>query len=308
MRWTRGRRGLQRPERRHQFPITDLIFWRQDVGWPRLDRRRDPVAQSAAKSWSHLRSAVVTAAADSSATRATRRRPNRAQTDARRESDASTKSTPKTCKNDSLFWGIWIDNMFDYGSSRRPYGVNGARLVTLNRRECKDAYYLYKAMWEPRNRRCTSWTNGAGCATTTCRLSRLLVGRGARADCGKRHAGRDRIRPCSSTGRIRWPCTDGRGESPGGRAARQRDYSCRQRFKTETDAGPSANSRSANDKLGRRASARKRPGNRARRRTPGPLDRWAAGRGRPSGIDIGFERAGIGTFASEHTASRSSRL
>lgn len=37
--------------------------------------------------------------------------------------------------------------MFDYGSSRRPYGINGAGLVTLNRREKKDAYYLYKAMW-----------------------------------------------------------------------------------------------------------------------------------------------------------------
>lgn len=53
----------------------------------------------------------------------------------------------KNLQNDSLFWGVWIDNMFDYGSSRRAYGVNGAGLVTLNRRECKDAYYLYKAMW-----------------------------------------------------------------------------------------------------------------------------------------------------------------
>ena len=53
----------------------------------------------------------------------------------------------KNLQNDSLFWGAWIDNMFDYGSSRRPYGINGAGLVTLNRREKKDAYYLYKAMW-----------------------------------------------------------------------------------------------------------------------------------------------------------------
>ena len=53
----------------------------------------------------------------------------------------------KNLQNDSLFWGAWIDNMFDYGSSRRPYGINGAGLVTLNRRDKKDAYYLYKAMW-----------------------------------------------------------------------------------------------------------------------------------------------------------------
>lgn len=53
----------------------------------------------------------------------------------------------KNLQNDSLFWGTWINNMFDYGSVRRPYGVNGAGLVTIDRRERKDAFYLYKALW-----------------------------------------------------------------------------------------------------------------------------------------------------------------
>ena len=53
----------------------------------------------------------------------------------------------KNLQNDSLFWGTWVNNMFDYGSARRPYGINGEGLVTLDRRECKDAYYLYRALW-----------------------------------------------------------------------------------------------------------------------------------------------------------------
>ena len=37
--------------------------------------------------------------------------------------------------------------MFEYGSARRVYSLNGQGLVTLNRREKKDAYYLYRALW-----------------------------------------------------------------------------------------------------------------------------------------------------------------
>ena len=48
---------------------------------------------------------------------------------------------------DSLFWGTWVENMFEYGSSRRTYGLNANGLITLDRREKKDAYYLYRALW-----------------------------------------------------------------------------------------------------------------------------------------------------------------
>ena len=37
--------------------------------------------------------------------------------------------------------------MFDYGSARRPQGVEATGLVTLDRRRCKDAFHLYKALW-----------------------------------------------------------------------------------------------------------------------------------------------------------------
>ena len=100
------------------------------------------------KNWSHLRSAVSYGGSGFIGHKS-----YTAQAEPRSNWMPEEKQTrfheeyAKNLQNDSLFWGIWIDNMFDYGSSRRPYGVNGAGLVTLNRRECKDAYYLYKAMW-----------------------------------------------------------------------------------------------------------------------------------------------------------------
>lgn len=129
--------------------ITDLIVWRQDVGW-RRGSTDDVILwrNQLQKNWSHLRSAVSYGGSGFIGHKS-----YTAQAEPRSNWMPEEKQTrfheeyAKNLQNDSLFWGIWIDNMFDYGSSRRPYGVNGAGLVTLNRRECKDAYYLYKAMW-----------------------------------------------------------------------------------------------------------------------------------------------------------------
>ena len=45
------------------------------------------------------------------------------------------------------FCGVWLNNMFDYASSRRPYSLNRAGLVEYDHRTKKDAYYLYRAAW-----------------------------------------------------------------------------------------------------------------------------------------------------------------
>ena len=129
--------------------ITDLIVWRQDVGWQRGSAEdvilwRDQLQ----KNWSHLRSGVCYGGSGFIGHKS-----YTAQAEPRTNWMPEEKQTrfheeyAKNLQNDSLFWGVWINNMFDYGSSRRPYGVNGSGLVTLNRRECKDAYYLYKSMW-----------------------------------------------------------------------------------------------------------------------------------------------------------------
>lgn len=129
--------------------ITDLVVWRQDVGW-RRGSTDDVVVwrDQLHKNWSHLRSGVCYGGSGFIGHKS-----YTAQAEPRSNWMPEEKQTrfheeyAKNLQNDTLFWGVWIDNMFDYGSSRRPYGVNGAGLVTLDRREHKDAYYLYKALW-----------------------------------------------------------------------------------------------------------------------------------------------------------------
>lgn len=129
--------------------VTDLIVWRQDVGWKKGST--DDVAiwrDQLRKNWSHLRSGVAyggsgfighksyTAQAESRVNWAPENRQTRFH-----------EEYARNLQGDTLFWGVWLNNMYDYGSARRPYGLNGSGLVTLDRRTCKDAYYLYRALW-----------------------------------------------------------------------------------------------------------------------------------------------------------------
>ena len=129
--------------------ITDLIVWKQNVGWQHGSTDdvivwRDQLQ----KNWSHLRSGVSYGGpgflGHKSYTTQSEPRSNWLPEE---KQTLFHEEYARNLQNDSLFWGVWIENLFDYGSARRAYGVNGSGLVTLNRRECKDAFYLYKAMW-----------------------------------------------------------------------------------------------------------------------------------------------------------------
>lgn len=53
-------------------------------------------------------------------------------------------------RNDSLFWGLFVDSLFDYvatGTSRSSGGICDMGVVSFNRQVRKDAFYLYKAAW-----------------------------------------------------------------------------------------------------------------------------------------------------------------
>ena len=50
-------------------------------------------------------------------------------------------------RSSGIFWGVWLNSMFDYGSSRRVYGVNQSGMVDFEHRNRKDAYYLYRSLW-----------------------------------------------------------------------------------------------------------------------------------------------------------------
>lgn len=129
--------------------ITDLIVWRQDVGWRKgttddVTVWRDQLQ----KGWSHLRSGICYGGSGFIGHKSyTAQAAPRANWMPEERQTRFHEQYAKNLQNDSLFWGTWINNMFDYGSVRRPYGVNGAGLVTIDRRERKDAFYLYKALW-----------------------------------------------------------------------------------------------------------------------------------------------------------------
>ncbi|MFQ7503782.1 MAG: glycoside hydrolase family 2 protein [Alistipes finegoldii] len=132
--------------------ITDLIVWRQDVGWRKgttddVTVWRDQLQ----KGWSHLRSGICYGGSGFIGHKSyTAQAAPRANWMPEERQTRFHEQYAKNLQNDSLFWGTWINNMFDYGSVRRPYGVNGAGLVTIDRRERKDAYYLYRALWNER--------------------------------------------------------------------------------------------------------------------------------------------------------------
>ena len=132
--------------------VTDLIVLRQNVGWSK--GHADDVAVwcsqlSARDRWSDMRFAVCygeegipshLAERVERATRGARHLPER------RQSYMHGRYADIIGSND-IFWGVWLETLCDYASSRRPYGINHSGLVGYDRRECKDAYYLYRALW-----------------------------------------------------------------------------------------------------------------------------------------------------------------
>ena len=67
-------------------------------------------------------------------------RPERAQT-------AMHESYSSLILESEQFWGVWLDNMFDYASMFRVEGMNYSGMVAYDHKTKKDAYYLYRALW-----------------------------------------------------------------------------------------------------------------------------------------------------------------
>lgn len=138
--------------------ITDLISWDHYLGW----REGQPGDINAWRrhlraEWKILRSAVSYGAGASIYQQGDSLRrpawqgawhPERWQTHLHEE-------YLKNLSADPAFWGIFVANMFDYGAVSYPggrdQGVNDMGLVTFDRKDCKDAYYLYKACWNDRD-------------------------------------------------------------------------------------------------------------------------------------------------------------
>lgn len=133
--------------------ITDLIVWQQEVGWEKGSP--DDVAvwrDLLRRNWSHLASGVCYGEPGFPAHQYNAVPPvSRTNWIPEQRQSRFHEAYAKNLEQDSLFWGVWVNNLFDYGSARRPYGVNGSGLMTQDRRERKDVYYLYRAMWNKRD-------------------------------------------------------------------------------------------------------------------------------------------------------------
>ncbi len=133
--------------------VTDLIVWRQNIGWDR-GALSDISAWSSLlhSKWGHMASAVSYGEAGSADHQEgmypSKRRPSNSRvwaTEARARS--FHEGYAAVLDSDSLFWGVWINNMFDFKSSRTALGENTSGVVSFDREVRKDIFYLYKSLW-----------------------------------------------------------------------------------------------------------------------------------------------------------------
>ena len=132
--------------------ITDLIVWQQAVGWQSGETSDLDVWQSALRTnWSHLRQAVCYGESingvrygDTGTTKASQNK-FASQAHQRRFHEDYSRLL-----DEELFWGIWINSMFDMGSSRYVRGVRNAGVVAGDHTRKRDLFYLYKSQWNRR--------------------------------------------------------------------------------------------------------------------------------------------------------------
>ena len=135
--------------------VSDLIVWQQDLGWERGSFEDLKVwKESLSRDWSNLRSAVAYGESGSTeqqsdvamkpATIDERWLPERWHTEFHEQ-------YAQRFVQDSLFWGVWINNMYDFGSVRHNDGISRRGVVSFDRKEHKDAYYLYRALWNKKS-------------------------------------------------------------------------------------------------------------------------------------------------------------
>ena len=132
--------------------VTDLAVLRQNVGWMKgsiedVDIWCDQLSSN--ESWATLRCGVNYGEAGvrgHNTERIERAERNSRHLPERRQSDMHERYIEQI-DDAGIFWGVWLDNMFDYASARRKYGCNLAGMVEYDHATRKDAYYLYRARW-----------------------------------------------------------------------------------------------------------------------------------------------------------------
>ncbi|MFI3332795.1 MAG: glycoside hydrolase family 2 TIM barrel-domain containing protein [Rikenellaceae bacterium] len=134
--------------------ISDLIVWNQSMGWDRglftdLDLWRNMLHNK----WGNMRSAVIygqNGRIDQQSQASDYKGSNQYNNSAWKPEGRQRVFHEEYAKRigvDTLFWGVCLNSMFDFKSSRNALGENNSGLVSFDRRSRKDIFYLYKAQW-----------------------------------------------------------------------------------------------------------------------------------------------------------------
>lgn len=134
--------------------ITDLIVWRQSLGWNKgLFSDIDVWSNIIHTNWSNMRSAVsygqqgrIDQQSSPAEYKSTSQYNAATWKPEGRQREFHEEYTQRLL-TDSLFWGVCVNSMFDFKSARNSLSENNSGLVTFDRRERKDIFYLYKAHW-----------------------------------------------------------------------------------------------------------------------------------------------------------------
>lgn len=132
--------------------ITDLVVLRQDVGWTKGSYEDVAVWCSQLtnnKKFGKLRYGVCYG--EEGVVEHTVDQLSRTEVGARylpeRNQTAMHERYIALINENPIFWGIWLDNMFDHASSINPSGKRYSGVVGFDHQAKKDSYYLYRALW-----------------------------------------------------------------------------------------------------------------------------------------------------------------
>ena len=129
--------------------ITDLIVWQQAVGWESGEITDLDLWQGALRSsWGHLRQAVCYGESSNPANGAGVVKCNNSVAASARQQQFHEGYSRLV--DEDLFWGIWLNSMFDSGSSRYIRGVRTSGVVAGDHKSRKNLFYLYKSQWNGR--------------------------------------------------------------------------------------------------------------------------------------------------------------
>ena len=129
--------------------ITDLIVWQQAVGWESGEITDLDLWQGALRSnWNHLRQAVCYGESSNPVSGVGAARCNNSVAENARQQKFHEGYSRLV--DEDLFWGVWLNSMFDMGSVRYVRGVRNSGVVAGDHKSRKNLFYLYKSQWNRR--------------------------------------------------------------------------------------------------------------------------------------------------------------